>query len=460
MKFQSLMVILTLIFFEFGCGFVDKFKAASNTDSNSIAVAPTPTASAAPASNSRESSGGDEASLGRNLLAFGAGVNVVAFTSESKDSTNTAVKLIDESGYGEGWKTDDGKNAHQSVTLEFPARTTLEKIVFDTYFLGSNKNAPKDVRVEISDVSATDGFQTILEATLKDYDQKSDTEQGVDNQIFPVTQKITGRFLRLTIKNNFGYDKNIFTKEMLGYGEQEPLPTQANVSGTYQTWGGAIVHLKQEGAAVIGCNEQNDNIYEGTMEGRVFNYRARKADGKAEGIGFYIFSPDGQKINSMSYPYGKESFGGDSTAGKKSDKIGNCKFLPDLDGSGKDVVKDALERNLADTGRATLYGINFDFNSDVIKPESKPTLDKVTTIMKEKSDWKFSIEGHTDNVGGESFNQTLSEKRAASVLKYLSAAGIDVSRLNSKGFGLSKPIAANDSEAGRAQNRRVELVKQ
>ena len=107
-----------------------------------------------------------------------------------------------------------------------------------------------------------------------------------------------------------------------------------------------------------------------------------------------------------------------------------------------------------------LYGINFDFNSDVIKPESKPTLDKVAAIMKEKSDWKFSIEGYTDNVGGDSFNQTLSEKRAASVVKYLSGAGIDQSRLSSKGFGLSKPVAANDSEAGRAQNRRVELVKQ
>lgn len=98
-------------------------------------------------------------------------------------------------------------------------------------------------------------------------------------------------------------------------------------------------------------------------------------------------------------------------------------------------------------------------NSDVIRPESRPTLDKVVALLKEKADWKFSVEGHTDNVGGDAFNQTLSEKRAASVVKYLTAAGIDASRLGSKGLGLSKPFAANDSEAGRAQNRRVELVK-
>ena len=459
MKVQSLAIILIIIFAG-GCNFADKFKTAANTNANVSAATPAPMISASPTVSPSATPNNDKTLLGRNLLAFGAGTNVVAMSSESHTSTNTAVKLIDESGYGEGWKTDDGQVANQSVTLEFSARTTLSTIVFDTHYLGSDKNAPKDVRVEISDVSATDGFQKILETTLKDYDEKSDTEQGVDNQMFPVTQKIAGRFLRLTVINNFGSAKNIFTKEMRGYGEQEALATQMNVSGTYQTWGGAIVHLKQEGAAVIGCNEQNDNTYEGTMNGRVFNFQAKLADGKPNGNGFYNFSSDNQKINYMIYPYGKDSFAEDSTAAKKSDKIGNCKHLPDLDGSGKDVVKDSLEKTLNESGRAVLYGINFDFNSDVIRPESKPTLEKVVAILKEKADWKFNVEGHTDNIGGEAFNQNLSDKRAASVVKYLTDAGIDASRLSSKGFGLSKPVAPNDSEAGRAQNRRVELVKQ
>lgn len=461
MKHTILIMLLMLTLFVFGCGLTDHLKAASNADANVVASTPAPAVSVAPTAVPAASPGNDKALLGRNLLAFGAGTNIAAVTSESHDSTNQAVKLIDESGFGEGWRTGDGQAANQSVVLEFPARTTLEKIVFDTYFQGFNKNAPKDIRVEVSDTSATEGFQIILEATLKENPKNMDgTEQGLDNQVFPVTQKITGRFLRLTVLNNFGYAKNIFTKEMRGYGEQEPLPAQANVSGTYQTYGGAIIHLKQEGLAVIGCNEQVDDVYEGTINGRVLTFQAKSAEGKPAGFGFFSFAPDGQKFNSFRYPYGQDSFAIASNAEKKSDKIGSCKFLPDLDVSGKDAAKDLLEKNLTEQGRAILYGINFDYNSDVIKPESKSTLDKVAAIMKEKSDWKFSIEGHTDNVGGTSFNQTLSEKRAAAVVKYLTGAKIEASRLSSKGFGLSKPIAANDSEAGRARNRRVELVKQ
>jgi len=71
----------------------------------------------------------------------------------------------------------------------------------------------------------------------------------------------------------------------------------------------------------------------------------------------------------------------------------------------------------------------------------------------------MSVEGHTDNIGGDAFNKTLSEKRAIAVKEFLITAGIDASRLTAAGLGLSKPVAPNETEAGRAQNRRVELVK-
>ena len=111
------------------------------------------------------------------------------------------------------------------------------------------------------------------------------------------------------------------------------------------------------------------------------------------------------------------------------------------------------------TGRATVYGINFDTGSDVIKPESKTVLDEITALLKENKDWKMTVEGHTDNVGGADYNQNLSEKRAAAVKDFLVEAGIEAARLNSAGFGMSKPVASNESSFGRAQNRRVELVK-
>lgn len=71
----------------------------------------------------------------------------------------------------------------------------------------------------------------------------------------------------------------------------------------------------------------------------------------------------------------------------------------------------------------------------------------------------MTIEGHTDNVGGDAFNKNLSEKRSGAVKEYLVGKGIVVARFNSSGLGMSKPVTPNDTEAGRAQNRRDELVK-
>ncbi len=72
----------------------------------------------------------------------------------------------------------------------------------------------------------------------------------------------------------------------------------------------------------------------------------------------------------------------------------------------------------------------------------------------------MTVEGHTDNVGGDAFNRTLSDKRANAVKTYLVGKGIEAARLSASGMGMSKPVAQNETEAGRAQNRRVELVKQ
>jgi outer membrane protein OmpA-like peptidoglycan-associated protein len=77
--------------------------------------------------------------------------------------------------------------------------------------------------------------------------------------------------------------------------------------------------------------------------------------------------------------------------------------------------------------------------------------------MKEFKDSNFKVEGHTDSQGSEKLNQTLSETRAKAVLDYLVSKGIDASRLTSKGFGESTPIASNRTSRGRAQNRRVEI---
>ncbi|HEX6315396.1 MAG TPA: OmpA family protein, partial [Gemmatimonadaceae bacterium] len=125
-----------------------------------------------------------------------------------------------------------------------------------------------------------------------------------------------------------------------------------------------------------------------------------------------------------------------------------------INAGGKELY-DAL---VAD-GRVATQGILFDTGSDVIKPHSTPTLEEIVSMLKEHSDLKLLIEGHTDNVGDAAANQALSEKRAAAVKAYLVEKGIDAARLESKGLGATKPKVGNDTPEGRQTNRRVELVK-
>lgn len=120
-----------------------------------------------------------------------------------------------------------------------------------------------------------------------------------------------------------------------------------------------------------------------------------------------------------------------------------------------------MAKLIAEQGKLALYGIQFDFNQATIKPESAQVLSQVAEVLKNQPDLKLSIEGHTDNVGKPAYNLDLSRKRAANVKDYLvKNHQVDPARLQTQGFGDTKPVAKNDTEAGRAQNRRVELVKQ
>ncbi|WP_295794787.1 OmpA family protein [Mucilaginibacter sp.] len=106
------------------------------------------------------------------------------------------------------------------------------------------------------------------------------------------------------------------------------------------------------------------------------------------------------------------------------------------------------------------HGINFDVDKATIKPESIGTLNMIVGILKDNPDLKFEVDGHTDNTGGAAHNATLSQQRADAVKTQLVSLGVDGSRLTTKGFGDTKPISDNLTLEGKANNRRVEFVKQ
>jgi outer membrane protein OmpA-like peptidoglycan-associated protein len=126
------------------------------------------------------------------------------------------------------------------------------------------------------------------------------------------------------------------------------------------------------------------------------------------------------------------------------------------------IVADALSmsNDLRATGHVAVYGIFFDTGKAVVKPESKAALDEVAKLLKGDPALKLWVVGHTDWVGQVSDNMRLAQARAEAVASELvSAYGINASRLKGYGVGPLAPVAGNDDEAGRAKNRRVDLVK-
>jgi outer membrane protein OmpA-like peptidoglycan-associated protein len=120
-----------------------------------------------------------------------------------------------------------------------------------------------------------------------------------------------------------------------------------------------------------------------------------------------------------------------------------------------------MEQALAEKKKVEIYGIYFDFNSSTIKPESEAVLKQIADIMHSNPTWKLSVAGHTDNIGGDAFNQGLSERRVAAVKSALVAEyKIEPDRLTTSGYGASQPIETNATIEGRARNRRVELQRQ
>lgn len=107
--------------------------------------------------------------------------------------------------------------------------------------------------------------------------------------------------------------------------------------------------------------------------------------------------------------------------------------------------------------RITLEDVLFETGSAKLNPSSYKSLDELADFMKRKTGMYIEVAGHTDNVGSESSNVTLSQKRAESVRNYLIGKGILPTRLTAKGYGQTEPVADNESEDGRKQNRRTEI---
>lgn len=126
---------------------------------------------------------------------------------------------------------------------------------------------------------------------------------------------------------------------------------------------------------------------------------------------------------------------------------------------GAQTKEASLRDQLARDGHVALYGIYFDTDLSTPRPESEATLQNVLKLLQDDATLKLEVQGHTDDAGTPDHNAKLSDARAASVKSWLANHGIAASRLTSKGYGATKPVADNHTPEGRAKNRRVELAR-
>ena len=122
-------------------------------------------------------------------------------------------------------------------------------------------------------------------------------------------------------------------------------------------------------------------------------------------------------------------------------------------GTGVEVVRNGDNLTLDVPG-----GVTFAFNSSTINPQFTPVLDRVASTLTEYDKTVIEVAGHTDSVGSDSYNQQLSEQRANNVAAYLAGRSVARTRMVTVGAGETRPVASNDTDAGRAQNRRVEIT--
>ena len=200
------------------------------------------------------------------------------------------------------------------------------------------------------------------------------------------------------------------------------------------------VLLDSDGDGVVDEADQCPN----TPRGITVDARGCPPDSDGDGVPDYLDqcpgTPLGVAVDNSGCPFDSD---GDGVA----DHMDQCPNTP----KGA-TVNEAGCWSLQAT---TLY----DSNSSYIRTEAYPLLDEVASILEKNPEMEVEVQGHTDNTGSAKYNQWLSEKRAQKVEDYLVSKGIDPSRLEAKGYGLTQPVESNATEEGRAQNRRVELKR-
>ncbi len=378
-----------------------------------------------------------------DLLDFDQGTLLVAEPpSDGADVSQWSAFRASDGDPAEGWCSAEGKPLGGEFVYELAGDAVPATFRVSAAGVQEDAYAGVSVRgVELWTAGATGPFTKL--ATLE-------VPKGGTKQVtLPAGKPV--RKVKVVIKSNWGNATYTELMELDLLGKWVAPPPAFDASGDYwsETWNG--FRLKQTGSHVEGCYDYAHGTFSGELEGRVAkgSWRETGDDGADAhgGKATFILSAEKKVVRGVYF----------NDEGKLAGVWDLRKPEPD------EVVKcqprgSSLAERLRKDGRLALYGIHFDSNSDVPRPDSEPTLQQLLDLLQTDAALKLQVEGHTDSTNTDAYNLDLSDRRAKAVVKWLADHGIPAARLTPRGIGRAHPVASNQTSQGRALNRRVEVA--
>jgi len=374
---------------------------------------------------------------GIDYLTFAQGAIPLSIGgTNAKVNFEHAVKTIDGDAYPFVLTGLVDPDTDTEFVYELPALTTFTRFAVPhvTETPSPFQTFTKEVEVFGSTTGPDGGWERLASATLQTHtDREQVTELTVESTM-PV------RWVKVRLMGGIEIlrDKMFFEfSEIIGNGTQEIPALVDDFQGQWKGRG-VRIELKQEGATVKGCYDGTGDL-EGTVTGNILRATGISRDDSTGSL-FILNVADDGALRGLRSTNGAPFRLYNGTAAPEG-TVSECSDTPPPTlGCG-----------------SIIHGINFDFDSAAIQPDSEPVLADLFKGLQADPAASIVIKGHTSSEGADAYNQRLSERRAQSVVEDLVRRGLDPGRLKAVGKGEAEPIAGNNDESGRSLNRRVEV---
>ncbi len=377
-----------------------------------------------------------------NVLTFARGALIERVTSTASEEWD-AIWLLDENP-ATGWSTGEELTLPVTIVISLPQQSRVSRFEFDTALTDPPDTAARDVDILISDTSANTGFIPLATARLK---------PNEDRQRVVLASPGVGRWVKLVIHTTNGSAEHAELMNVRGFGSALTSVPPPDASGTYDSGKYGRVHLRQEGATLSGCYEKDGGLIHGGVDGHLLLLRWREPKGGG-GPALMVPFRDGTGFRGLWQNEGETLWKETWDLRKVSGETGACAHWAPGTASANPVVAGLLAE-----GRVRLHGIPFDGGGDKLHPDAKPGIGQIVEALTTHPDWSITIEDHIEAMETAGGGRALSDRRAAAVKAALVEAGIASGRVATAGLGWEQPVADNETALGRAQNRRVEVVR-